>query len=318
MLAWSCSAQRSHGREDVAVEGGHTDRDRGGAGGRGGSGGLQVPGERGASGRPRQPGDGDVGEQVVVADPVEQLQAPGQLAERRVDQGVRERLRLRRLEPEVGAALVDELQRPVEPTAILVVEGRELGGISRGHGEDLRDVDPGDVLGVDSSELEGDRRADVVAVHAVAVVAVDVHQLGERRGDAGPVPAGPARHAREPEPRDRWDDQIERRFALGQRRDHAQPLRHGHRPAVDEQQRTGAADGRAHVQVVQVDPVDPGEVLRVAVELRLPAPPVVAAPPVLGELPHAPDRDPDVATLEGRERTVPDRAGRRGRRARAG
>ena len=56
------------------------------------------------------------------------------------------------------------------------------------------------------------------------------------------------------------------------------------RPPVGEDERQGVRLGRAHVEEVDVLPVDRGRELRVLVEPRLPGAPVVAAAPVVGEL----------------------------------
>ena len=162
--------------------------------------------------RPGQPVHGRAGEDVVAVDRVlEELRDPRQPAGRRVLQRVRERLRLRGLVGVVGkAAAGGELLEELHRRRVVLAEIGELGGVAGGEREQLRDVHAGDVLGVVAADLGRDHRAAVVAVRAVALVAQPRHELGPRARDARHVPAGLGRRAREPGPRHRRDDEVER------------------------------------------------------------------------------------------------------------
>ena len=70
-----------------------------------------------------------------------------------VGQRVRDRLRLRLLQLVVGR-VVDKALQEVQVLQLLGGQALELGRVARGEGEELVDVHPDDVLGVDSS-LEG-------------------------------------------------------------------------------------------------------------------------------------------------------------------
>ena len=101
-----------------------------------------------------QPVDRDVGDDVVLAQGVaEQLAAPADLPGRGVGQRVRDRLRLRLLQLVVDR-VVDEALQEAQILQLLGGQALELGRVARGEGEELVDVHPDDVLGVDSS-LEG-------------------------------------------------------------------------------------------------------------------------------------------------------------------
>jgi hypothetical protein len=149
-----------------------------------------------------------------------------------------------------------------------------------------------DAVGVKASQLRGEHRAEVTAVRAVELISQPLHQLGEGDGDAVQVPARAVRRGREPEAWDRRHHHVERvrgvaavRPRVGERADELDELHDRARPAVGEEQGKRLGLGRAHVQEVQVLPVDRGDELGELVEARLVFSPVVGGAPVLGQVP---------------------------------
>ncbi len=130
-------------------------------------------------------------------------------------------------------------------------------------------------------------------MHAVPVVAELGHQGREDPGDPGRVHPRPGQGCGEPETRQRRDHQMEGvggvaavATGIGQGPDHVEEVDHRAGPAVQQDQRCGVWFGRAHVQVVQILPVDGDQVLRVLVENGLLSTPVVVGAPVVGHLPE--------------------------------
>ena len=144
--------------------------------------------------------------------------------------------------------------------------------------------------GAGAADERGDEGAHVPALHAVAVVAEPVHQLGQRGGGAAVRPAGLGQRTGESVAGQRRDHQVEGvgrvaavRGRVGERADQVEELHDRARPAVQEQQRGGVRLGGAHVQEVQLGAVDRGDELGIGVERRLVRPPVVLLGPVGGE-----------------------------------
>jgi hypothetical protein len=133
--------------------------------------------------------------------------------------------------------------------------------------------------------------SDVAALDAVPVVAQPCHQLDERARDTPVDPARVAEWAGEAEAEQRGDHQVEgvARVAavgpgVGEGADQLQELHDRPRPAVEQQQRGGVRFGGADMEEVHGGPVDGGPELGMLVELGLVLAPVVAPPPVVGQL----------------------------------
>ncbi len=261
--------------------------------------GLVVAVGRGPGGA-RQPIQHHVGKQQIpvhrvlgqfggrIGPLLELLHDPGQLPDRGVVQPVRQGLRPGDLDHHVAGLLGLQVLQVRQPRPLglgqlphlVRVDLGECGGPVHVHADDL--------VGIEPAEPRGDDRAGVAALRAVAVVSEPVHQLSERPGHPVGVPAGLAGRPGEPAARDRRDHQVERvrRVAamcpgVGQRTDDVQELHDRAGPAVDQDQRQRVRLARAHVQEVDVLPVDLGGELRVLVQLPLVGAPVVAIAPVL-------------------------------------
>src|SRR5215211_1437402 len=275
---------------EVVGEAGQPHGDGGGLGGVGGVVVLVVEaGRRG--GGVGQPVDGHIGQEVVGAEGVaEQLAAPGELAGGGVGQGVGDGLGLGGLE-----LVVDRpLHKPLEEGQVAELVGGQalqLGRVAGGEGEELGDMDPEDVVGVDPALEGGDDGAGVVAVGAVAPIAEAGHELGPGSGGAQGVPAGLGGGAGEAEAGQRGDDQVEGVGGVGpvgpgvgEGGGQVQVFQEGVGPAVGQDQREGVGLGRAEVREVDGLAVDGGGELRDLVELGLPGPPVVVVAPVVDQV----------------------------------
>ncbi len=86
---------------------------------------------------------------------------------------------------------------------------------------------------------------------------------------------------------------------IGERTDDLEELHDRPRPAVGDQERQGGRLRRAHVQEVQVLPVDSGGELRERVQPGLVLTPVVGGAPVLGQLSQVGERHPVVPADAG-------------------
>lgn len=76
-------------------------------------------------------------------------------------------------------------------------------------GENLGDMYANHMLGVETTDLGGDQRADIVASRTVVLVPQAMHQLDPRAGNAIAVPATLTGGSRESKAGKRWDDQVE-------------------------------------------------------------------------------------------------------------
>ena len=130
----------------------------------------------------------------------------------------------------------------------------------------------------------------VAALGDVAGVAEAVHQLRPRTSGAGGVPTELGRLTGEPVAGQRGQHQVEGvpgapavRGRVGQRADGLEQLDDGAGPAVGHDQRQRVLVLRAHVDEVDLDPVDLGLELRQRVQLRLACAPVVLRLPEAGE-----------------------------------
>ena len=120
---------------------------------------LGVEAGRGGGGV-GEPVDGHVGEDVVVAEGVaEELAAPGELAGGGVGQGVGDGLGLGGLELVVDRPLGKALEEG-QVAELVVGEALQVGGVAGGEGEELVDMDPEDMVGVDPAlEVRGSARS---------------------------------------------------------------------------------------------------------------------------------------------------------------
>ena len=162
----------------------------------------------------------DVREHLVAVDRVlghvhrigpvlESLHDPGQLADGRVRERVRQRLRPCHLQPHVRAELALEPGEVPEPGLVVLVEGAQDHGVFRRERHQHVHVHPGDVLLVDAAKQHRDHRAGIPALRDVARIAEPPHQLLPRPRDAHRLPARLQR-LREPESRDGRDHHVER------------------------------------------------------------------------------------------------------------
>ena len=138
------------------------------------------------------------------------------------------------------------------------------------------EVDAEQPLGRLAAHRVGDVGAHVAALGDVARVAESAHQLRPRACDAVGVPAELGRLAREAVAGYRRQHQVEGvpgvaavSGRVGQRADGLEQLDDRAGPAVGHDQRHGVLVLRAHVDEVDLDPVDLGRELRQRVELRL-------------------------------------------------
>ncbi len=159
----------------------------------------------------------------------------------------------------------------------------------RRHGE--RDVNAGAVAGILRAERGGHGGAPVAALRAIAGVAQAIHQLGPGGRDAIDAPAGGLGLVREAEAGQRRTDHVEGvggiatvRGRVDQRFDDLVEFDNRAGPAVGEDQRQGLGMRRAHVQEMNIQPVDLGGELGETIEQRLPPAPIVVTGPVPADL----------------------------------
>ena len=153
------------------------------------------------------------------------------------------------------------------------------------------EVDAEQPLGRLAAHRVGDVGAHVAALGDVARVAEAVHELRPRACDAVGVPAELGRLAREAVARQGRQHQVECVLGgaavsgrVGQRADGLEQLDHRAGPAVRHDQRQRVLVLGAHVDEVDLDPVDLGRELRKRVQPRLDPAEVVVLRPVAGEL----------------------------------
>ena len=222
---------------------------------------------------------------------LELLHDPGEQPGGGVGQRLPDGLRPGALDLHVRAGLLLPLLHRGQPGALGLGQRGHLGRVAGGEGDQRVDVHADDPAGSHPADERGDEGAHVPALHAVAVVAEPVHQLGQRGGGAAVRPAGLGQRTGESVAGQRRDDQVEGvggvaavRGRIGERADQVEELHDRARPAVQEQQRGGVRLGGAQVQEVHAGPVDRGDELGEGVERRLVGPPVVLLGPVVGEL----------------------------------
>ena len=228
------------------------------------------------------PVDEGAGDLVVAVGVV--VEHPGGERHRRVQQRVADRLRARGLLEEVAEAGLPELGALLGSGLLLVGVGRLRRPAQRRH--EQVGVDGDQPLGRQAGHRVGDRRADVTALGDVAGVAEALHQLRPDLCDAAGPPAELGRLGREPVPGDGRQHEVERILGVvrrGQRLDRLEQLDHRARPAVGHDQRQRVLVLGAHVDEVDVDPVDLGDELRQRVQPLGDAAEVVLVRPVVGE-----------------------------------
>ncbi len=134
-------------------------------------------------------------------------------------------------------------------------------------------------------------RAQVAALRDVSRVSQAPHQHDPSARHAGRIPAGRRRLAREPVAGDRRDHDVEGVLraasegrGVGERADELDLLEDRAGPSVRDDDGQRALVLRAHVDEVDVEPVDLGDELGQGVELRLALAPVVVRRPVAREV----------------------------------
>jgi hypothetical protein len=230
----------------------------------------------------------------------ELLDDPGQLADRRVRERVREGLRPGGLLVEVAGPVAEPLgpsaPRGEHSLAFFGAQRLEfLGGRLGGRlcaGQQV-EVDADDSVAVDAAQFAGDGRTPVAALGAEPLVAQARHELDPGVGDPACLPAGLPSGPGEPEARNARQHHVEGvgpvaavRGRVRQRADDVQELDDRPRPAVRDDQRGGVGFGGADVCEVHMRAVDLGGELRPLVEPGLGRPPVVLVPPVPDQLPQ--------------------------------
>ena len=152
-------------------------------------------------------------------------------------------------------------------------------------------MDAGQPVGCLATHRVRDRGADVPTLCDIAGVAEASHQLRPRLGDAGGTPAELPRLAGEAVAGQGRQDDVERvlgfaavRGRLRERADGVEQFDDRPGPAVRHDQRQGVLVLRRHVQEMDVDAVDLGDVLRQRVQPRLACAPVVLGGPVADQL----------------------------------
>ncbi len=262
-----------------------------------------VVGVGGRAGGGGEPVDADVGQDPVAVHGVlgqqggrvgpllELLHDPGEQPGGGVGQRLPDGLRPGALDLHVRAGLLLPLLHRGQPGALGPGQRGHLGRVTGREGDQRVDVHADDPAGSYPADERADEGAHVPTLHAVALVAEPVHQLGERGGGAAVRPAGLGQRTGESVARQRRDDQMEGvggvaavRRRVGERADHVEELHDRARPAVQEQQRGGVRLGGAQVQELHAGSVDRGDELGEGVERRLVSPPVVLGSPVGGEL----------------------------------
>ena len=222
---------------------------------------------------------------VVVGPLLVLLVQPRRLSHRRVGERVADRLRTLDLFFPVARLVVLEVPQPLQRPLLLVVAG--LHRLDDGeHGE----VDRPDSGRADPAQRVGDRVAPVAALCDEPVVAEPAHQLDPRARHPLRGPPRSRRLLGQTEAGQRGQDDVEGvpRIAavgsrVGQQRRGLQELEHRSRPAVRDHQRRGVGLGRAQVQEVDVEVVDPGRRRIERVQAGLARTPVVGVPPVLAQ-----------------------------------
>ena len=229
-------------------------------------------------------------ERGVGVNRTQELQAPRQLACRRVRQRVRQRLGRGRLQLGVRAQVVVEPVQELDFATVCLRQRRQFRRVAGWKREDLRDVYADHVIGRDATHLWGDERAGVVAVRAVAVIAESVHQGGPGARGAVAVPASLCRRAGEAVARQRRNDQVEGvpwiaavGARIAERADDVEVLHDRGRPAVRKDQRRRIRLGGADVQEMDRLSVDRRRELGVGVQPRFPGAPVVAVAPAVDQ-----------------------------------
>ena len=217
-------------------------------------------------------GDLVVGVRVVV-------DHPGGQRDRRVEQGIADRLRAGGHLDEVAVAGLPERGELRGRGAFLVGIGRHRAA-QRRH-EQVR-VDTDQPLGCLATHRVGDTGAHVAALGHVAGVAESAHQLGPGPCRPGEVPAHLDRLAAEPVPGQRGQHEMEGvlgaaavRGRVGQWADGVEQLDNGAGPAVRHDQRQRVLVLGLDVDEVDLHAVDLGRELRQRVQLRLGLAPVV-------------------------------------------
>lgn len=134
--------------------------------------------------------------------------------------------------------------------------------------------------------------ADVVGVDREVLVAEGAHQGDEGLAVLRRVPVLGRRGVGEAEARERRDDDVERvRLVSGQLLGEVEELHERARPAVDEQEGSGARPCAAQMDAVDREAVHIDAEVREAVDPLLDGPPVEPCPPVSDQLAHVVDRD---------------------------
>ena len=141
------------------------------------------------------------------------------------------------------------------------------------------------------AERSGHCGAPVATLCAIARVAQTVHQRSPGRRDMIDAPTDSHWLGRKAKARQRRANHVKGVSAvaamggrIGQRLDHLVELNHRARPAVGDDQRHGLRVWGAHVQEMNVEPVDLSSELRKAVEQRFATAPIIVLSPVLADL----------------------------------
>jgi len=298
----------ARGREDLAGERRDADRELHLGAGLPGGGVPALPVQPGGGGPgARQPVQGDVVQHMVPGEVARGLvveeragdlvvavgvvvKHPGRQRDRRIQQGVADRLRPGGLLLEVGGAgRLEGLDRG---------ERGAFRGGAGGHARDTAQrlaqevqVDAEQPGGCLAAHRVGDGGALVAALGHVPGVPEAVHQLRPGARDAAGVPAVLGRVGGEAVAGQRRHHQVERvlggaavRDRVGERADDLEHLDDRAWPAVRDDQRQRVLVPGLDVDEVNVQSVDLGDELRQRVQLRLAPAPVVVGGPVAGEL----------------------------------
>ena len=252
--------------------------------------------------------DHDVGEELVLgkgvfdvffavrAAPVrpcvEFLDDPGGRAHRTVHHGVGERLRLRHLEPQIGAFEFEGHGRALGPFALLLRLGKG-GGAHAIHVQMHRLAAAAFFGGMMIGKPARDDRAPVAALRDIAVAAEHVaHQLVPEDG-RGARPDGFFEPAGKAVARQRRDHEVHavpglaaEFFRMCELLDDTVKLEHRARPAMRHQHRLGGRARSLHMDEMELVAVDLRMEVRKAVQHLLGGAPVERLRPVGAKCPH--------------------------------